>query len=523
MATLPNYLHDQTEETIRQRMLDSLPSDLDKAEGSFLWDALAPASIELAQAAIWAQEVLRRGFASTTFGTYLDLRCEEHGLTRRPAVKATGQVKLTGKAGATVPAGTRVATPADRVTGTSSVEFVTKAPVTLDGSGSGTVDIEAVEAGMAGNVLAGAISLMMIPAAGVISMSNAAATVGGIDTESDESLRSRYLQKVRNPSAGGNKADYVNWALEVAGVGGVSVVPVRDGPGSVSVAIINSNSEPTSQSLIDAVQAYIAPPWSNTMEAETLTIGGYGVSIDTSQPDDTGSSMKMVYSTSGAGTLTGSLHPILQQPGIWQARVRLRVDSTASTSNLLQIGVWNVTLGAWAKTTPFALTNAVQTFRAADLSDSYELTSQDFYWNGSDQLELRITRQQTDTTTTVWVDQCMLVSTFSTATGDGNAPVGARVTVESASPVLINISATLTIPAGYNVAGVRAAATSNVAQYIKSLAFADDNDVRHVRIGQAILDTIGIQDYSDLLVNGGTGNVSVGIQEVAVLGVVTFT
>jgi uncharacterized phage protein gp47/JayE len=116
MTDFPEYLTDQTEDSIRQRMLDSLPSDLDKTEGSYIWDAISPAAIELALAAIWAQEVLRRGFASTTFGNYLDLRCEEHGITRRPAAQATGQVKFTGIAGTLVPAGTRVATTADAST-----------------------------------------------------------------------------------------------------------------------------------------------------------------------------------------------------------------------------------------------------------------------------------------------------------------------------------------------------------------------------------------------------------------------
>ena len=35
MAEIPRYLEDQTEEQIMQRMLDRLPADLDKSEGSF--------------------------------------------------------------------------------------------------------------------------------------------------------------------------------------------------------------------------------------------------------------------------------------------------------------------------------------------------------------------------------------------------------------------------------------------------------------------------------------------------------
>ncbi|SMB97931.1 Uncharacterized phage protein gp47/JayE [Thermanaeromonas toyohensis ToBE] len=524
MATLPEYLTEQTEENILKRMLDSLPADLDKAEGSYLWDALAPAAMELAQAAIWAQEVLRRGFASTTFGQYLDLRCEEHGITRKPAVKATGQVKFTGLAGTVVPAGTRVATPADPTTGTPSIEFVTTASVTLDSTGTGYAPIEAVKAGASGNVAAGAISILVTPVSGVSAVTNPSATSGGLDQEDDASLLARFLQRVRSPSAGGNKADYVNWAMEVTGVGGVSVVPVRDGPGTVSIAVINTNKEPADQALVDAVQNYIAPPWVNEIEAENMTLGGYGTSIDTTLTDDTGDSVKMVYDASGPGTIThSSLHTLLQQPGIWQARVRIKVDNNAGTADLLQVGIWNVSAAAWAKTRPGGTIDAVITLKASDLATAFDDKIVEFYWNGQDQLELRITRLTTDTTTIVWVDRAVYRSTFSKDTGEGKAPIGARVTVEPATAVLINISATLTIAPGYNADSVKSAVVENLKSYIRSLAFADDNDVRYARIGTVILDTPGVLDYSNLLVNGGTSNIAIGPQEVAVLGTVTLT
>ncbi|MGE5552820.1 MAG: baseplate J/gp47 family protein [Betaproteobacteria bacterium] len=523
MATLPEYLSEQTDEAILKRMLESLPADLDKAEGSYIWDALSPAAIELALAAGWAQEVLRRGFASTTFGEYLDLRCEEHGITRRAATKATGQVKFSGAAGTVVPAGTRVATPADPASGATAVEFATTADVTLDGTGADYADVEAVEAGTSGNVPAGAISILVTPVAGVSAVTNLAATDGGLDTEDDASLLARYLQRVRNPSAGGNKADYEAWAMEVAGVGGASVVPVRDGPGTVSVAIINADKEPADQALVDAVQNYIAPPWVNAIEAEAMTLGGYGVSVDTSQADDTGDSVKMVYGASGAGTVRYSLNAILQQPGVWQARARIKVDNAAGATDLLQVGVYNLSTSSWAKTTPSGSTDAVVTLKASDLATVFGEKIVQFAWNGQDLLELQITRLTSDTTTVVWVDQVVFRSAFSKDTGDGKAPVGARATVEPAKAVTVDVSATLTVAPGYDPAAVKAAAAENVRAYIRSLAYLEDNDPRYVRIGQAILDTPGVQDYSNLLVNGGTANVPVGVQEVAVPGVVSIT
>ncbi len=522
MADLPEYLTEQTFEAILQRMLDALPDDLDKSEGNPLYNALSPAAVELVLAAIWAQEVLRRGFASTTFGQYLDLRCEEHGITRRPAVKATGQVAFTGTPGTVIPAGTQVSTASSETA--PAIFFATKSNATIGDSGTVTADIEAVEAGVSGNVAAGAITMLAQPIFGVTSVTNAASTTGGLDEEDDTSLLARYLQRVQSPSAGGNKADYVNWAMEVAGVGGVSVIPVRDGPGTVSVAIIDTNKSPASQTLVDSVQNYIAPSWINEVETENMTLGGYGVSIDTGQTDDTGDSVKMVYDAAGPGTIThANLQAILQQPGIWQVRVRIKVDNIAGATDLLQIGVWNVSGAAWAKTRPNGTVDAVITLKASDLDTAFGDKIVEFYWNGQDQLELRITRLTTDTATIVWVDRVVYRSTFSKDTGEGKAPVGARVTVEPATAVLINVSATLTIASGYNADSVKSAVTENIKTYIKSLAFTSDNDVRYVRIGQAILDTPGIQDYSNLTVNGGTTNVVIGDQEVAVLGSVNLS
>ncbi|WP_199615557.1 baseplate J/gp47 family protein [Paenibacillus alkalitolerans] len=504
-------------------MLESLPADFDTSEGSTIYDMLSPAAIEMALAAILAQQVLERGFASTTFGAYLDFRADEHGLIRRAAVKATGTVTFTGTEGTTIPAGTRVSTASTETV--PAIMFTTDAAVTI-AAGQTTVNvaITAEDAGISGNVATDTIQFLAEPIAGITAVTNAAATTGGTDEENDTDLLSRYLTKVRSPSAGGNKADYVNWALEVTGVGGVSVVPVRDGPGTVSVAIISTNKEPASQTLVDSVQNYIAPPWLNEKEAETMTLGGFGTSVDNTQTDDTGDSVKMVYDANGTGTLTHtSLNTLLQQPGIWQARVRVKADSIAGANDLLQIGIWNVSAGAWAKISVSSSTDAVQTLQANDLTTAFGNIIQAFYWNGQDMIELRVTRLQADTTTIVWIDQVEYRSTFSKDTGSGKAPIGARVTVQSATAVTITVSATLIIATGYNADSVKAAARQAITDYIKSLAFSDDNDVRYVRIGQAILDTAGVQDYQNLTVNGSTANVTIGDQEVAVTGSVTLT
>lgn len=266
MADLPLYLLDQTEENIMNRMLNKVPSDIDKSEGSFIWDAQAPVAFMLSEAALWAQELLRRGFASTVASdrpdirsAELDLRTAEHGITRREAVASSGSVLFTGKPGTTVPAGTYVATPADEGSGESSVEYVTTSGVMLSDSGTGTAPIRAVMPGSMGNVPAGVIQLMMTSVSGVTSVTNPEPTRSGTDTESDQSLLERFYAKVRSQGTSGNKAQYMQWANEIAGVGGVEVAPLWKGPGTVGLYLIDTDKRAASQDIVNAVQQYIDP------------------------------------------------------------------------------------------------------------------------------------------------------------------------------------------------------------------------------------------------------------------------
>jgi uncharacterized phage protein gp47/JayE len=131
----------------------------------------------------------------------------------------------------------------------------------------------------------------------------------------------------------------------------------------------------------------------------------------------------------------------------------------------------------------------------------------------------------------IWVDLVKYRATFSKDTGDGKAPIGAAVYVEAATAVSINVSATLTIKTGYDPATVKAAAETAIVNYLKGIAFKDvntpgkesENDVKYARIANAILDTEGVEDYQNLLVNGGTANITIGAQEVAIKGTVTLT
>ena len=266
MAEFPEYLTEQTEEIIRQRMLGNLPTDIDKSEGEMAWDVVTPTAIELAVASLWAQDVLRFGFATTAASDisgsrseYLDLRCGEQGITRQPATKATGQVKFIGAVGTVVPSGTVLTTTADLASSTPSIEFVTTSEVIIGSNGEGFVNVEAAEKGIGGKVIAGAINILTTPVSGIKYVINPEATSGGSDIEDDQSLLSRYLVKVRNPAVSANKSQYIQWAMEIPGVGGVYVETRWDGPDTIKLHIIDSNKQPASTEVVNQVQEYIDP------------------------------------------------------------------------------------------------------------------------------------------------------------------------------------------------------------------------------------------------------------------------
>lgn len=117
-----------------------------------------------------------------------------------------------------------------------------------------------------------------------------------------------------------------------------------------------------------------------------------------------------------------------------------------------------------------------------------------------------------------------------TGLGDGVAPIGAFVTAESALGVAVDFAATLVLSSGYDLMtvtnNVQAALTSyfqDVASTQYGTPTAQTAIVSYAKAGDAILNSEGVDDYSNLTLNGGTSNVSINTEQVATLGTTNFT
>lgn len=210
---------------------------------------VALASHELHGHVAWAADQI---LPDTADDELLVRHASNWGITRVPAVKAQGDVTFSGTAGSVVPAGTELRRSDD-------ARYTVDADIAIGGSGTGAGAVTATVAGAAGNASAGTGLNLVYPVAGISAAAVVAASglAAGADAETDDRLRARLLQRIQNPPAGGAQHDYEGWAMAIAGVERVWVVPLHAGAGTVGIIILATGGALPSAPLIAAVQAAI--------------------------------------------------------------------------------------------------------------------------------------------------------------------------------------------------------------------------------------------------------------------------
>jgi uncharacterized phage protein gp47/JayE len=195
------------------------------------------------------------------WGPYLDDHAAVQSVVRAAARPATGSVTFTGENGVVIAPGVRVGVEPTQPDADAPEYEVTLAGTIAGGTGDDpgtvTVPVGALVAGVAGNVSAGAISLILTPGLQV-DVTNAARISGGTEIETDESLRGRLLDAYRGQGPG-NVTDYKAWTRAYLGGGRVTVIPLWDGPGTVKVIAIDANGDPLQDDVIEGLQDFLSP------------------------------------------------------------------------------------------------------------------------------------------------------------------------------------------------------------------------------------------------------------------------
>lgn len=257
----PEIFQDSDEDSIHDRMLSVLPENIDKSEGSVVWDLTRPTALEVAQFKGWDMDyAIQMIFPQFASGEILDYHGEARGLSRKDAIAASGKLTVTGEAGATIAVGDLFAT--ESVNNQESVSYRSVGYYIIPESGTIEIDVECTEAGAVGNAIPNTIILVETANERIESVTNATEIKGGVDEESDDEYRERIVESDKNKDASyaGTPADYKRWANEVSGVGSVTVIPAQDTSGTVTLIITDGNGDPANTTLCNAVYKHIMSP-----------------------------------------------------------------------------------------------------------------------------------------------------------------------------------------------------------------------------------------------------------------------
>lgn len=244
-----------------RKMLDAVPDNVDKREGSIIYDALAPAALVMGQQSLDMANVIKETYIKTASGEFLDYRAIEHGTSRYPATQTEAKAKVLNDKKEpldNVQIGDKFASIGD-----SPIFYaVTKINSDL------TIELTAEVKGSSANSYIGQI-LPVTPNDLLSWAEITEITAPARDVESDDHLRARLLSSQSWIAYGGNVADYLDMTSKIDEVGAAQIYPTWNGGGTVKVVILNNDLMPASESLVQKVK--------NALDPEDKQAEGYGL------------------------------------------------------------------------------------------------------------------------------------------------------------------------------------------------------------------------------------------------------
>lgn len=265
---VPDYVDEQDYEYILASYLGNVRDDVDKREGSIIWDAGAPCCIEIAKAYLYLQAMILNAFAATAQSPFLEYRCAEQGIEREPATYAKRLGVFTDGDGE--PYAISIGTEFSTVSETNLVNFKVISVYTKEGQTiPGSYILQCTETGTIGNEYFGEI----VPLINLSNLATATLTdilIPGEDQQDIEDLRDKYFEVVNQKPFGGNITDYRLYVESLEGVGTCQIYPTWNGGGTVKICIIDSSFNVPSSTLIETVQQAVDPHYNDDYAGKGL-------------------------------------------------------------------------------------------------------------------------------------------------------------------------------------------------------------------------------------------------------------
>lgn len=234
-----------TFEYILNKMLDNISDDIDKREGSVIYNAIAPCAMELSEMYKKLNSTINSVFIDTAGAQYLDNLTKQFGIERNPATHAIkkGIFYDNNNQLIDVEIGKRF-----------SINTIIYS--VYEKISAGIYQMQCETAGEIGNMQSG----NLLPIDYIENLAIAELTdilIPAVDEESDNELRERFYDAVNSVAFGGNIADYKEKVKEIEGVGAIKVIPVWNGGGTVKLVILDDSYNSASDILIEKVQTAV--------------------------------------------------------------------------------------------------------------------------------------------------------------------------------------------------------------------------------------------------------------------------
>lgn len=237
---------DQNYLTLMERMLGRTPNDLDKSEGSILWEGIGPSAAEFELVYIAIDNYIKNAYPMTADREALIKFADTYNMAPYEATKALLKAEFTMREN-------RFIDPGSRFMIDGLIYVVTERIA------DNQYSIECETAGAIGNKYYGQL-LPVVFLNGFVSAHIIDLQIPGEDEEDTEEFRLRFKRSFISKAYGGNEADYFeNFVLPLQGVADCKVLRCPRGKGTVDVIIIDSLYHAPSQELLEEVQTSLRP------------------------------------------------------------------------------------------------------------------------------------------------------------------------------------------------------------------------------------------------------------------------
>lgn len=240
-----------TYEVIMQRMMGRVVEkypNLDTREGSILFNALAPAAVELAIMYTELDNVLKESFVETATREYMLVGCAQVGMDTSVFQANAGVHK--GVFNVEVPIGSRWNC---ELYNYEVVEFLET------NGGYFTYKLQCEESGTAPNNVVGDLTPITDFPYNLVYAKLTECLIEGENETSDDEIREAYYDYINNVAFDGNVTQYKRWCNEYEGIGNSKIIPLWNGVNTVKVSILSASNQIATDELIAEFQEYLDP------------------------------------------------------------------------------------------------------------------------------------------------------------------------------------------------------------------------------------------------------------------------